>query len=362
MAGQFRELPIRQLRLDPKNPRLPRELPAGESTDDSLLRHFARNYNLIELARSMADKGFTPREAEALLVVEEPQDSGNFVVVEGNRRLATLLLLTDADRRAALAMSAEWKELAREATGKGHTFDPVPAIVYDDRKDLDEYLGFRHITGPAQWRPEAKARFIAALLENGRSIVDVARRIGSNTRTIRRYAEAHAIYEQLLSESVDITPVEAAFGVFYNALDTQGVRSYLGLQPQYEMTSLPHSPVRRDHIERLLDLIGFLYGDEEKKLERVIRESRDLKHLGEALQDDTATAILLRTRDLKRAYRVAGGGKTDLMAILRDSLVQLREANGQAYEFKSDGDVRESVRRLVELVSDMEKRYELKDE
>ena len=59
MPGEkYREVPLSKLRLDPENPRLPTD---GEWTSESeqrFLREFYRRYNLIELARSIADKGF----------------------------------------------------------------------------------------------------------------------------------------------------------------------------------------------------------------------------------------------------------------------------------------------------------------
>ena len=98
----YREALLSNLRLDPENPRLPRDEDWASQAEDRLLREFSRRYNLIELARSIVDKGFTPRYAEALLVVEDPSDPDRYVVIEGNRRLATLKLLTSSDNRRAV--------------------------------------------------------------------------------------------------------------------------------------------------------------------------------------------------------------------------------------------------------------------
>ncbi len=362
MADEYRDIALSQLRVDSRNPRLRRELSDEDRTPDSLLLHFARTYNLIELARSMAEKGFTPRHAEALLVVEQPRGSDEFVVIEGNRRLATMRLLSDEDRRKSLALHGEWDELAAMAAAQGHTFDPAPAIVYESREDLAEYLGFRHITGPTEWRPEAKARFIASLLSHGRSIQDVWRRIGSNAHTVRRYAEAHAVYEQALAFSIEGDRVEAAFGVFYNALDTLGVRSYLGLDPKRDFDNLPPNPVPSDHEGELREFISLLYGDEEQELPSVLKESRELKELSVVLLDRDATALLIDRRDLQHAYRVAGGGKSELLVLLKDSYARLVQASGQAHEFKTDAEIKTEVRRLRSLVEEMAERYEIEEE
>ena len=357
---KYREVPLSKLRLDPENPRLSMDGEWASEPELKILREFYLRYNLIELARSFADKGFTPRHAEALLVVSDPTQSGNYVVVEGNRRLATLKLLTNSDNRKAIKIKGtEWEDLARETT----LVDPeaIPVIVYPSREELNDYLGFRHITGPSPWRPEAKARFIARLLGKGEEIGNVARRIGSNYRTVRRYAEAHAIFVQAGEAGISVDEVEAGFGVFYNALDWEGMRSYLGLGPQIKINRLPKSPVPTENLDRLRELIGLLYGDSSRKLEKVIAESRDLSKLSNVLGNDRATANLLRMRDLNRAWRVSGGGRSELIGLLVDLHSRLAEANGQAREYSDDEEIQEEVRRIRDLVLDMADRYKISD-
>ena len=346
------------LRLDPENPRLSRDEDWAAQPEDRLLREFARRYNLLELARSIADKGFTPRHAEALLVVEDPSAADSYIVIEGNRRLATLKLLTSADsRRSAGATGSQWEELAEEASRL--SLDTVPVIAYPDRAALNDYLGFRHITGPTPWRPEAKARFIAKLLSAGQDVGDVARRIGSNHRTVRRFAEAHAVYTQALHANMPMEDVEAGFGVFYNALDRPGIRDFLGLGRQADITKQPESPVPDEDMDRLRELIGLLYGDSEMDLGKVISESRDLRKLDRVLANDRARANLLRDRNLDRAWRVSGGGRDDLLALLSDLHSRLAEVNGQAGEYVGDDEVRGEVRRIHALVEDMADRYQV---
>ena len=357
---KYKEVPLSKLRLDPENPRLPMDDEWTAESEHKFLREFYLRYNLIELARSIADKGFTPRHAEALLVVEDSSNPGSYLVVEGNRRLATLKLLTSRDnRKAARVKGSEWESLAQEAA----SLDPqnIPVIVYSSREELYDYLGFRHITGPSPWRPEAKARFIAKLLRSGEPVGKVARRIGSNHRTVRRYAEAYAIYVQAKKAGISVDEVEAGFGVFYNALDWEGMRTFLRLGPQININELPDSPVPTEGLENLRELIGLLYGDSSRKLDKVIAESRDLGKLSSVLGNERARANLLTTRDLNRAWRVSGGGRTELIGLLVDLHSRLAEVNGQAREYADDGEIQEEVRRIRDLVMDMADRYKVID-
>ena len=344
-------LPLRQLELDRANPRLPRDSASEEASETQLLVHFLKRYNLLELARSIADKGFTPRHAEALLVIAHTSKSEHYVVIEGNRRLAALKLLTDAKSRASAgAASSEWEELAAKASSKG--VNTVPVVVYPDRGTLEDYLGFRHITGPRPWRPEAKARYIAQLLGNNKTIDDVARRIGSNRRTVRRFAEAHAIYTQAIDAGIPMEQAEQGFGVFYNALDHDGVRQFLGLGRQVDITGLPDSPVPSDRLDDLTTLLDLLFGDD-----RVITESRELKKLGRVLADNPARANLIRDRDINRAWRTSGGGRDELLGVLHDIRLQLASVNGQATEYSEDTEICNTVQRVYRVAEDTARRY-----
>ena len=357
ITEDFQLVPLAALRLDPENPRLPREQDWSREPEKELLLEFYRRYNLIELAYSIADKGFTPRHAEALLAVAAPDAPAQYIVVEGNRRLATLKLLTNAKYRRHVRATSAWEDLVEQAASKD--LDPVPVVVYNDREPLNDYLGFRHITGPTPWRPEAKARFIARLLGAGETIGEVARRIGSNHRTVRRFAEANEIYSQALENHLPMDQVEAAFGIFYNALDQPGVRKFLGLGKQSEIQRLPEAPIPTESLGNLKRLIDLLYGDETGALDKVISESRDLKALGEVLDDDRGRRSLFMDRDLNRAWRIIGRGRVELLALLESAYSRLAEANGQANEYRDDETVQREVRRVCDLTVDMLKRYGL---
>ena len=299
------------LLLDPKNQRLTREHNWHNAQQEQILTELYKRYNLIELAYSIADRGFTPRYAEALLVIADANSKCQYIVVEGNRRLATLKLLTNEKYRQKIGVSSEWNELAEKATCK--RLDIIPVVIYQSREILNDYLGFRHITGPTPWRPEARARFIARLLNSGKTINDVARRIGSNHRTVRRFAESHAIYMQAIDEGIPMDQAEVAFGIFYNAIDQSGIRNFLGLGKQSEIKNLPEDPVPEGNIDNLKQLIGLLYGDEKNALDKVIKESRDLKMLGEVLDNEHGKRSIFVDRDLERAWHLTGGGQQVLV-------------------------------------------------
>ena len=173
---------------------------------------------------------------------------------------------------------------------------------------------------------------------------------------MRRLKEAHAVYVQAASWGIDVELVEAGFAVFYNALDWEGVREFLGLASQrsdlFELDPVPAD--RREHLDQL---VALLFGNDERELKRVIHESRDLGKLSHVLGDEISTAKLMKDRDLDAAWRSSGGGLTELLATLRDLHRSLAEINGQAREFQDQPTVREQVERLYRLALDTAERY-----
>jgi hypothetical protein len=79
------------------------------------------------------------------------------VVVEGNRRLAALKMMTRA-RAKEKGVSHRWTELIKGY--KAGAFDQlkeIPYILKKSRKEVRAYIGYRHVTGIKEWYPAEKA-------------------------------------------------------------------------------------------------------------------------------------------------------------------------------------------------------------
>src|SRR5436190_20094686 len=91
--------PIAALLLDPQNPRI---LIAERAPQLDILRTLYQNEALGELANSLARNGYFPEEPVVLVPSSE---SEKYVVVEGNRRVATIKLLLDGKLRETVKVS-----------------------------------------------------------------------------------------------------------------------------------------------------------------------------------------------------------------------------------------------------------------
>jgi len=299
---------------------------------EELLAFFLRNYELDEVAWSMAEHGYF--EEEPLLTIVDEADSENRIVVEGNRRLATLILLTDPTARERLAIDGDWADLA--ALAADHALDSVPTRRYGSRDELLQYLGFRHVSGLMQWSADAKARFIYNLVrEHGYSFKQAARAIGSRSDAIRRQYVAWAVLAQSRQASADVDAAVTSFGVFYRSLQNPGIRSFVhlsnGSDPWLDADETLTAPLPDDGPERVEEFVGFVWGPK-----RVIRDSRELDDLARVLSEPGPLAVLRLERKLDVALDELPAHRDDLYARIRAAYRNTRSAYSEAHKFVGD--------------------------
>lgn len=222
-------IPVDQLFFDPDNPRLP----SNNRSDDekTIIKWMLKNGDILELMSSIATTGFS--NAEPLLVVE---NNGNYIVVEGNRRLAAVKLLKDPS--LAMLRPKAVAEIANNATH--NNISEIPAIIYDCRNDILDYLGYRHITGTKPWGPREKAEYLKQLYASHKNIdtsdktilIYISQMIGTKPYYAKRLLETLAIVEMAEenafwnSEYID-ERIESNFSVFHTALSYENIRSYM---------------------------------------------------------------------------------------------------------------------------------------
>lgn len=336
---QVEPWPVQKLELDPENARLPEDL--TDRSQSSLLKHLEEAYDLEELGWSMAERGYFPEEP--LLTITHPDDASVRIVVEGNRRLATLKLLVDADARHLVGKKT-WDELAELPE---QDLTTVPTRNYSSREALLEYLGFRHVSGLLAWTADAKARFVHKLVVDYAFTFDrSARVIGSRSDAIRRQFIAWRALEQGRAAGIDVSPAVEHFGVFYRALQNPRIRDFIHLQGWMDGTEETREPLANDGPERLGEFLDLVFG---KK--RVIRESRQLDDLGRVLGDQHSVAMLRQERDLVLALQELPADRDAVYAAIRLAYRHAARANAEAWQFSGDDELTAEARRLAEMVA-----------
>jgi len=344
IANKIEYLPIEQLNLDPRNPRLRKE--QHDLSQEALLKVMI-DWGLEEIAASVVENGFWAHEA--LLVVREkltPEvKQASFVVVEGNRRLAAVRLLLKA--RAGQTLSAKWKKLAGGLTTTAvKNLERLPTVEADERSDIDSFLGFRNVTGIKQWEPHQKAAFIAKLVDSDLSYEEVAKQIGSKAPTVRQNYIAYKLIRQLEDlEEVAVENVRNKFSVLFLSLRSSGTQEYLGIDIDAppEKASAPLQPGFRPNAVRFA---RWLFGDD--KHEPLFTDSRHTDSFGVILESKEARAYLERT-DAPRfevALRLSGGDLVEVIRRIERAADEIEEVLSVVQHHSEDPDLIEATKRL----------------
>lgn len=329
MKAQIDYIPYTELKLDPQNPRLPEEKLGASPLE--LLELFEREYDLNELAQSYLENGFFT--SEALIVNRE-----NNVVLEGNRRLAALKYLHH-DEEAQAAGIATF-DAGRSDEERLNKLIEIPVIFVDDRESLAPYLGFRHINGPKQWLPSAKARYvwqrvISWIETNPDSSEDpfyiVGREIGSNRTGVMNQYLQYAILREardsfaLVRETSYI--LSKRFGVWSRLNNNLAVLDHIGFSRDARKTAKAIDKAAKEIDEAKLsgllkDLTPEYAPDGTILRKAVVTDSRQVADYAEVLNDAEALQHLREYRNFETAVAIAKGLRAN--AILEATIDQLK--------------------------------------
>ena len=222
-------LSVASLFLDERNPRLGGEI--GGRTQREIIQYLFDHDKALEVVRSIVARGYF--ENEPLLAIS---GNGNYVVVEGNRRLAALKalgepeILTEKVRRQV-------ERISREAGFE--KIISVPVIIAPSRHETDRIIAGRHVGTPVlAWQAENRASFILSKLEEGYDNDQLKEELGFTNQDIHEARQTKVIAETV--RAIDLPPEIKAkvedpraklFSTLERVFDSQVGQGFLKIKP-----------------------------------------------------------------------------------------------------------------------------------
>jgi hypothetical protein len=295
------DLPIEQLLLDKENPRLASSL-VHEPTQDDLVRVLWTEMAVDEVALSIAANGYYRDEA-LLVIPEKDSDAARqcYIVVEGNRRLAAVLLLRDS----ALRKKIKATSLPPISETDRRALDHLPAFVHLDRESIWAYVGFRHVNGTKPWDAFSKAEYVARVHDDFHiSLQEIAERIGDKHSTVARLYDGYKVLRQAEEmagfDKEDRIRNRFYFSHLYTAVAYPEFRNFLGIT---EERGKRRDPVPKSKLSDLADLMMWLYGRKSTNTQPVVRtQAPDLNRLRAVIAKPSALSLLRRDYSLDVAF------------------------------------------------------------
>ena len=350
------------LLLDEQNPRLVGFLPVktGQKTSqDDLLRVIWENMSINELAISIDSGGFYGHEP---LLVEPLNEEGKHVVIEGNRRLATVRLLLDKKLRRELKAT----DLPLLKDEQLQALNRLPVWVVS-RKDAWQAVGFKHVHGARRWTSYAKAEYVASLRnERNLGLKEIAKKIGDNYNTVHRLHRTLMAIRQAEKAKVfdrdDRWNKHFSFSHFYNGIAIDGISEFIGLSSGAETPDDDDAPIPKGKEKELGELLVWLYGSRKDEREPVVKsQNPDLRRLGVALAKKDGVEMLRARLPLDKAVDAADGDRAVLSDCLLHAEAKLEKALGKTAGYKDDPTIERAAVSIYRLARNLLELMGLRD-
>jgi hypothetical protein len=342
--GQATLLRLKDLRLDPKNPRIPESL-RGQPTP-KLAELLVMGFEAYSVAQSIVDYGYF--QAEPLLVIPSDTEPSAYTVVEGNRRLTALLGLADASIRENFPDSASWDALARKRTITMEM--DVPVVIHASREDSYAEVARAHIVRKLGWRPYMQARWVAARISEGRTMQEAADLMGITKSKAADLYRDQAVLAQAAELGLDTSQVESAFSLLTVALGSTKIRDHIGA-PLGSRLDTGTPPIADGKVDELREVVQWIFGDNSH--EALISDSRQISGLGNVIANDNGLTALRQGKTLEEAKQAVAAAGLDpherIVKILTTARSALQAAANEVAEFALDGE----VNRLVEDIESL---------
>lgn len=317
-------VPPGKLNFDLDNPRF---VDGQFTEEEQVISHLLDEADVRELVQSILSAGYV--DFEPIIVLKKGE-----VVLEGNRRLAALRLISDAALRKRLKFELPAIEPKR----------PPPATVrvryVDNRAAARSYIGFKHINGPFKWDALAKAKYAAQWFSEGENIATISRTLGDGHSTVRRLVTGWYALKQAEADGFELaqrTKQHFAFSHLYTALTRAPIREYLGLADEDVSAAPKKNPIPKAHRAEFSNLMSWLYGQENKGESALIEsQNPDLNRLSDVLEHPEAKKMLLAQRDLRTAYARVVPGSTRFEDALLKAAKHCEDASGLAGSYTGD--------------------------
>jgi hypothetical protein len=244
--------------LDRDNPRI--NVDDGDKESD-IIHKLIRYEDVQDLARKIAKTGLLP--GERIIVVQE---KGQWVVLEGNRRICACKLLL-SPQLVPLEFRKTFPKIS--TASEIALIEKVDADVAPDRKAAEPILTLRHTeSGVRKWKPVARMRRVRRLLDEGFTVEEIAQEYNASVSGIRKTIREYRLLQLAenlagltTSERQKLDDPDLKTNPYTRFFDLGGVKEYMGLTFNGN-GDVAIAPPRKDFDAKLRLIVKAFLGDD----------------------------------------------------------------------------------------------------
>lgn len=252
--------------------------------------------NVRDLIDSFRKNGFLPVDQ---IQVRRIGDSGKFLVVEGNRRIATLKYIEGR-------YQSEGYDLGKLDP---NIFIKVPVVSYQEAGDTHHLIlmGLKHISGNKKWPAINQAQLVRTLYEkHDLPVDDICKSIGISKQEVNTTLQTLDLIDRYKASDYGDQFESEKYSVFREIVRNRKLKSWIAWNQE------EGNAKNQENLERLFSWISeepMNDSDEteeefignNRKLEPILVKSAQIRDLAKIIDDEQALANLDRTRSLTEA-------------------------------------------------------------
>ncbi|OBI11836.1 ParB N-terminal domain-containing protein [Mycobacterium sp. E2497] len=239
-----------------------------------------RDAGLSELKNSILKNGYLP--FEQIVVMPLVDSDSEFVVIEGNRRVAALKWLRD-----------DYNAGVDTPEGVTTVFEELPVVVATKLESDPAFkislMGVRHVGGIKQWGNYQRAKLVAELrdefnLDTG----EVAGRLGMSPHEVnRRYRAYKALRQMMDDEEYGEYATPDMYVLFHEAVAGRAIKEWL------DWSDTKYVFDDEENLRNFYELIAPQEREDGERPAAKISKYEDVRSLREILPKPDATRLLL---------------------------------------------------------------------
>ncbi len=296
----------------------------NQSNTEKLIRG-EKNVNIKDLIESFKTNGFV--DVDQIQVRE--LETGKYLVLEGNRRVATLKLLESENRLGNVIGQLDPK-----------IFTAVPVVIYSDNNEQHHrvLMGLKHINGNKRWPAINQAQLLQDLEDSGMPEAQIRNALGISKLTYSRYIYTLKLVNEYKSSIYCDVFETSMFNIFAEITRKQELMSWLSWDERTRifgntinknrLFSWLSDEVKTDDSEPLDD--GDITDNNRMTYARIITKGEDIRKLSQFINDEDALFKMEETRDV-----VAGLNSSAIVSVdkFNSTLESIENQLNIAYSF-----------------------------
>ena len=324
-----------KLLFDSNNPRMVEFNNLDDET--KIVNALWQNMAVNEIVMSILANGFFENEPMYAIA-----DGDNYIVIEGNRRLAAVKAILNPDIIANDGMK-RFRDKITPAI-REHLSTELPIVVLETRESAWRLIGFKHVNGAVKWDSLAKAEYIAQVHNTYNvPLEDIATQIGDSNNTIIRLYQGLMILRQAENKTEFSTEDKfhsrLYFSHLYTAIGYEGYQKFIGI----DLSQVSTTPVPDNRLEQLEKLMFWLFGSKSRELRPIIKsQNPDLRNLNQVLLDNDSTSMLIATDDFRAAFENSQDGLDLLSNYIMEARVAIEKAQAKLNFYDGGDDIAHS--------------------